>query len=127
MNEITKILVVEDSPTARRHTVDILVDAGYDVVSASDGKEAIELAGQYQPDVVVLDIVLPKKNGYQVCRTLRNDPRQETKILLLTAKDQESDRIWGERQGADGWLSKPVTAKDLLTAVLELRPTVAAN
>lgn len=126
MSEEIKILVVEDSPTARQYLTDIISDAGYQVFTAEDGEKALELVHQHHPEVVVLDIVLPKKNGYQVCRTIKADPELAIKILMVTAKDQERDRIWGHRQGADSYLSKPVIAKDLLTAIDELVVTADA-
>ncbi len=112
-----KILVVEDSPTTRRQITDILESAGYEVIPAADGEAAIELVDEHKPALVVLDIVLPKKNGYQVCRKIKGTPELAVKILMLTAKDQEKDRIWGHRQGADFYLSKPVDAEQLVDAV----------
>lgn len=112
-----KILVVEDSPTTRRQITDILEGAGYDVITAADGEAALELVREHHPELVVLDIVLPKKNGYQVCRNIKADPELAIKVMMLTAKDQEKDRIWGQRQGADGYLSKPVNANELLATV----------
>ena len=120
MSEEIKILVVEDSPTARRQLAQIITDAGYTVITAEDGEQALELVSEHHPEVVVLDIVLPKKNGYQVCRSIKADPELAIKILMVTAKDQERDRIWGHKQGADSYLSKPIVAKELLTAIHEL-------
>ena len=74
MSEEIKILVVEDSPTARRQAAEIIGDAGYTVITAEDGEQGLELVREHHPQVVVLDIVLPKKNGYQVCRTIKADP-----------------------------------------------------
>lgn len=111
------ILVVEDSPTTRRSIVDALVDAGYRVITANDGEEAIAAAQAEKPDAVVLDIILPKKNGYQVCRQLKQDPEQAVPVLMVTAKGQEKDRMWGHRQGADAYLSKPVDREELVESV----------
>ena len=111
------ILVVEDSPTTRRMTVNVLEDAGYRVVTATDGEEAISVAQTEKPDAVVLDIILPKKNGYQVCRQLKQDPDRSVPVLMVTAKDQAKDRVWGHRQGADAYLSKPVNEKELVECV----------
>ncbi len=115
-----KILVVEDSPTARRATVDMLEGAGYEVITATDGEEALARAAEHQPHAVVLDIVLPKKNGYQVCRRLKEDKSSRTPVLMLTAKDQERDRIWGQKQGADAYLAKPVNREELIRSIDEL-------
>ena len=117
----TKILVVDDSPTELRLVTGPLRNCGYDVVTAADGEEALEKAAQERPDLIVLDVVLPKKNGYQVCRLLKNTPdTQGVKILLLTSKNQESDRYWGLRQGADEYLAKPFAEEDLLAAIAGL-------
>jgi twitching motility two-component system response regulator PilH len=115
-----KILVVEDSPTTRRQITEILESQGYEVISAEDGEAALELVREHHPELVVLDIVLPKKNGYQVCRNIKADPDLAIKVMMLTAKDQEKDRIWGQRQGADGYLSKPVNADELVESVAKM-------
>ncbi len=115
-----KILVVEDSPTTRRQITEILESQGYEVISAEDGEAALELVREHHPELVVLDIVLPKKNGYQVCRNIKADPDLAIKVMMLTAKDQEKDRIWGQRQGADGYLSKPVNADELIESVAKM-------
>lgn len=114
MSQELQVLIVEDSPTARQQMVDIVREAGYSYLATEDGATAIDLIREHHPEVVILDIVLPKKNGYQVCRTVKNDPELAIKILMVTAKDQENDRIWGHRQGADGYLSKPIDKPELL-------------
>ncbi len=124
MSSPQKILVVEDSPTTRRQITEILESQGYEVIAAEDGEAALELVREHHPELVVLDIVLPKKNGYQVCRNIKADPELAIKVMMLTAKDQEKDRIWGQRQGADRYLSKPVNADELIKAVAEM---VSAN
>lgn len=109
------ILVVDDSPTALKAIGDALDGAGYRVVTARDGEEALTVAQREHPDLIVLDIVLPKKNGYQVCRQLRRDPAIEhVKILLLSCKSEDSDRFWGQKQGADDYLTKPIRSCDLI-------------
>ena len=120
------VLVVEDSPTMRRQLQELLQDAGYETITANDGEIAIELIEQHHPEVVILDIVLPKKNGYQVCRRIKSDPDLAMKVVMATAKSEEKDRIWGKRQGADAYLSKPIRATDLLTVVSELASPVAS-
>jgi twitching motility two-component system response regulator PilH len=86
MSQEVQVLIVEDSPTARHQMVEIVSDAGYSYLVAEDGATAIELIREHHPEVVVLDIVLPKKNGYQVCRTIKNDPELAIKVLMVTAK-----------------------------------------
>jgi len=112
------VVVIDDSPTALRAAASTLQEAGFDVKTASDGEEAITLVTASQPDVIVLDIVLPKKNGFQVCRELRtNGTTENVKIILLSSKNQETDRFWGQRQGADAYLTKPVQAAELVSIV----------
>ncbi len=116
-----KILIVEDSPTAMLQITTILQKKGYDLIHAVDGEEAIQKAAEGLPRLIVLDIILPKKNGFQVCRQLKSAPvTQGIKILMLTSKIQESDRFWGFKQGADDYMTKPFEAEDLLRKVDEL-------
>jgi twitching motility two-component system response regulator PilH len=115
------ILVVDDSPTELKLVSRTLQAKGYRVVTAIDGDEALAKAASDQPDLIVLDVVLPKKNGFQVCRQLKNAAdTKNIKILLLTSKSQESDRFWGMKQGADGYMTKPLNEVDLLTNVSNL-------
>ena len=116
-----KILVVDDSPTDRRVVTSVLQRQGYAVVTAADGDEALEKVTLDIPDLIVLDVVMPKRNGFQVCRQLKTTPAtKDIKILLLTSKNQESDRFWGIKQGADGYITKPFADEELLNQVAEL-------
>ena len=115
------ILVVEDSPTYLRQITQLLQKNGYATISAMDGEEALEKAIQEHPDLIVLDVILPKKNGFQVCRQLKTSPgTQDIKIIMLTSKSQDSDRFWGLKQGADEYLTKPIDDDNLVTSVTEL-------
>ena len=115
------ILVVDDSPTELKLVTAALQGKGYRVVTATDGEEAIEKAIREQPRLVVLDVVMPKKNGYQVCRHLKTAPEtQGVKVLMLTTKNQDADKFWGMKQGADAYLTKPFAGADLLTQVARL-------
>jgi len=117
------IKVVEDSPTYLRKISALLQDRGYHTITAIDGEEAMEKAIQDDPTLIVLDVILPKKNGFQVCRQLKTSPAtQNIKILMLTSKSQDSDRFWGMKQGADGYMTKPVDENELLTTVAKLLP-----
>lgn len=112
------ILVVEDSPTDMRLVKSALANKGYNVLTASDGEEALQVVADERPDLVVLDVILPKKNGYQVCRELKNS--QDTKgikVILLSSKNQDSDRFWGMKQGADEYITKPFKDEELLASV----------
>ncbi|AWM35653.1 Alkaline phosphatase synthesis transcriptional regulatory protein PhoP [Gemmata obscuriglobus] len=115
------ILVVDDSPTEQRVVVSALQAKGYRVITAADGDEAIEKAGREQPRLIVLDVVMPKKNGYQVCRQLKSAPEtQHIKVLMLTTKNQDADKFWGMKQGADAYLTKPFASDELITNVTRL-------
>ena len=88
------------------------------MITAVDGEEALAKASAERPDLIVLDVILPKKNGFQVCRQLKAAP--DTKaipVVLLTSKSQASDRFWGMKQGADGYLTKPYAEADLLATL----------
>jgi len=118
---MSKILVVEDSPTQREIIIDILRGTGLDVMVAKDGVEAMEKVQLSCPDVVVMDIVMPKMNGYELCRRLKTNPKtQNVRVLMCSTKGQEFDRYWGLRQGADAYIVKPFQTKDFLKTVEQL-------
>ena len=97
---------------------DMLVKGGYDVVKATDGQEALRLAIEEQPDLVLLDLILPKLNGYQVCRQIKSTPETaHVPVVMITSKAKNSDRQWGLEQGADDYVVKPFEAEDLLEVV----------
>lgn len=112
------VLVVDDSPTGRHAACRLLERSGYQVSIAVDGEEALEKIASAPPPVVVLDIVLPKMNGYQVLRHLKSsDSTRGIKVILVSSKSQESDRFWGLKQGADDYIAKPYLDATLLAAV----------
>ena len=116
-----KILVVDDSPTELNLVTSALKTKGYQVISATDGEEALSKAVDEKPDLIVLDIILPKKNGFQVCRQLKTAPdTQDIKIVLLSSKSQDTDRFWGLKQGADEYVTKPFEDEDLLSQIARL-------
>ncbi|QEL15413.1 response regulator transcription factor [Limnoglobus roseus] len=115
------ILVVDDSPTEQRLVAAALSLQGYRVITAADGEEAIEKAAKELPRLIVLDVVMPKKNGFQVCRQLKTTAAtQNIKVLLLTSKSQDSDKFWGMKQGADAYMTKPFTDGDLVANITKL-------
>jgi twitching motility two-component system response regulator PilH len=117
----TKILVVEDSPTYLRQITHLLLEEGFNVVTAVDGEDALDKTVTENPDLIVLDVILPKKNGFQVCRQLKTAPdTQNIKILMLTSKSQDSDRFWGLKQGADDYMTKPFDDNELVANVTKL-------
>lgn len=115
------ILVVDDSPTDLNLMTSPLKQEGYQVITAVDGEEALDKALQEQPALIVLDVILPKKNGFQVCRQLKTAPEtKDIKILMLTSKTQDSDRFWGLKQGADEYMTKPFEDEDYVATVAKL-------
>ena len=113
-----KILIVDDSPTQIRIITTALQGKGYSIITAADGEQALELAAKEQPNLMLLDIILPKKNGFQVCRQLKTSPdTKDIKIILVTSKSEDTDRFWGLKQGADEYLTKPFVDTELLALV----------
>ena len=112
------VLVVDDSPTVRQAAMNLLEKRGYQVTAAVDGIDALEKIASSRPLLVVLDIVLPKLNGYEVLRQLRaSESTRGIKVILVSSKSQESDRFWGLKQGADDYIAKPYQDDALLAAV----------
>lgn len=108
------MLLVDDSPTEMRLMETALAGCGYRIFTAVDGEDALRKAARVRPDVVLLDVVLPKKSGFQVCRELKNRPEtSHIRVLLVTSKSQATDRFWGMRQGADDYVTKPYTPEQL--------------
>ncbi len=116
-----KILIVDDSPTERFFLSDLLCKRGYTVILATNGDEAVEQARAERPSLVVMDVVMPGQSGFQVTRALSRDPvTAAIPVILCTSKSNETDRIWGLRQGAREYLTKPVDADALLAKIAEL-------
>lgn len=112
------VLVVDDSPTETRIFVNTLVKAGYRVETASDGEQGVESARRLHPDLILMDVIMPVMNGFQATRTLRRDASTANiPIIMVTTKDQQTDRTWGLRQGANEYLVKPVDAAALLERI----------
>jgi DNA-binding response OmpR family regulator len=112
---VDKILVVEDETTLRETLVYNLTRQGYSVETASDGQAALETARRVKPDLIVLDLMLPKLDGFEVCRILRQE--MNVTILMLTARDDEIDRVIGLEMGADDYVTKPFSMRELLARV----------
>jgi twitching motility two-component system response regulator PilH len=119
---MSTVLVVEDSVTQREMITDLLKGSGLDVTVASDGVEALEQVQQgRRPDLVVLDIVMPRMNGYEVCRRLKADPKtQNVPVVMCSSKGEEFDRYWGMKQGADAYIAKPFQPTELVGTVKQL-------
>ncbi|MCX8145173.1 MAG: response regulator transcription factor [Azovibrio sp.] len=116
-----KILVVDDSPTERFFVTDLLTKNGYQVITAENGEEGIAKAKAEMPDLVIMDVVMPGLNGYQATRTLtRDEATKNIPVIVCTSKGQETDKIWGLRQGAMDYLVKPVNPEELLQKIAAL-------
>ena len=115
------ILVVDDSPTERFFLTDLLKRSGYDVLTAENGDDALAKIRLERPSLVVMDVVMPGSSGFQITRALNRDPEtQSIPVILCTSKSTETDRIWGLRQGARDYVTKPVDAEILLAKIAEL-------
>ena len=118
---MSTVLVVEDSVSQREMISDLLRKSGLNVTIASDGVEALEKIQGHCPDLVVLDIVMPKMNGYEVCRRLKADPKtQNVPVVMCSSKGEEFDRYWGMKQGADAYIAKPFQPTELVGTVKQL-------
>ncbi|MEW5942944.1 MAG: response regulator [Pseudomonadota bacterium] len=118
---INKILVVDDSPTERHFLGGILTNRGYQVIMAENGEEAIAMAKQEKPDLILMDVVMPGLNGFQVTRAItKDDETRHIPVIMCTTKGQETDKIWAMRQGARDYVTKPVTQDVLLKKIAAL-------
>lgn len=118
---MSKILVIDDEPFLVKALKIRLEIVGYEVITAYDGLDGLNKAIEEKPDLILLDVMLPKKNGYQICQLLKADEQyKHIPIVMLTAKGQKSDKEWGERAGADVYITKPFDDKELLAKIKEL-------
>jgi len=115
------VMIVDDSPTEVHVMQKALEEHGFETVAANDGSECLELARRVQPDLILMDVVMPGVNGFQATRTLARDPiTQGIPIVMISTKSQETDKIWGLRQGAVDFLVKPVSASALVAKAQEV-------
>lgn len=115
------VLIVDDSPTEIQTVRDMLSRNGYEVIVAESGEKGIDLAHEVKPDAVLMDVVMPGLNGFQATRQLTRDPATATiPIVMLTSKNQETDRVWGSRQGAKAYLTKPVQESLLINTLKQV-------
>ena len=113
-----KILVADDSVTDLKFIHSVIEGTGHEIITAMDGEDAEKKARLEKVSLIILDVIMPKKNGFQVCRALKQDGATKAiPIILLTSKGQESDKFWGEKQGADAYLVKPCQPKELMDTV----------
>ena len=118
---IRKILLVDDSRTELHHLGRLLMRHGFSVRTAQNGVEALHRLNEDKPDLILMDVVMPGQNGYQLTRSITHDLRfSDVPIILCTSKGQESDKVWGLRQGARDYIVKPVNGDELLAKIRAL-------
>ncbi len=118
---MAKILIVDDSPTQMANMIKIVESHGHKTVTATNGMEGVDKAKSELPDLILMDVVMPELNGFQATRKITKDPAtQHIPVILVTTKDQDTDKVWGERQGAKAYLVKPVQENELISKVNEL-------
>jgi twitching motility two-component system response regulator PilH len=118
---MAKVLIVDDSLTEMRRFTQFLTRAGHEVISANCGEDGVKMATEQQPDLILMDVVMPGINGFQATRLIsKNQATSHIPIIMVTTKDQETDKVWGKRQGAAAYLTKPVPEDLLFRTMNEL-------
>jgi twitching motility two-component system response regulator PilH len=120
---MARVLIVDDSPSQLMGMKRIIEKLGHEILTAEDGALGVEAAKRELPDLILMDVVMPNLNGFQATRSISKEPTtSHIPIVLVTTKDQETDRVWGMRQGAKAYLTKPVNEAALIKLVKELLP-----
>jgi twitching motility two-component system response regulator PilH len=115
---IKKILLVDDSKTELHYLSDLLTKRGFSVRTAEDGEDAMRRLDEEKPDLILMDVVMPGQNGFQLTRAITRDKRfADVPVIMCTSKNQETDRVWGMRQGARDYIVKPVDAEELMAKI----------
>jgi twitching motility two-component system response regulator PilH len=115
---IQKILVVDDSKTELHHLSELLSKRGFAVRTAENGEEALRRLSEDKPDLILMDVVMPGQNGFQLTRAITRDPKfSDVPVIMCTCKNQETDKVWGMRQGARDYIVKPVNGDDLVAKI----------
>ena len=113
-----RVLIVDDSPTETYKFKETLEKHGFEIISADNGADGVAVARQEQPDVVLMDVVMPGLNGFQATRQLsKGEDTKHIPVIIVTTKDQETDKVWGRRQGATDYLTKPVDEAVLIDPI----------
>lgn len=115
---MSTVLLVEDSIPTRKMIAELLTKQGLKVEVASDGIQALEVLPTLNPDLVILDIIMPKMNGYEVCRKIKSNPKTKNiPVIICSSKGEDFDRYWGIKQGADAYIAKPFKEKELIATI----------
>jgi len=115
---MAKILIAEDSETELAYLQEVLSSTSHEITTTRDGLQAEAAARDGKFDLIILDVIMPGKNGFQVCRALKTDPvLKATPVILLTSKSEASDKFWGKKQGADAYITKPFNPMELLLEI----------
>jgi len=118
---MSTVLIVDDSSALREMVAGLLINAGMTILEAKDGAEAQKKMETSPPDLVVLDIVMPNMNGYELCRWIKNNPTtQDVPVVICSSKGEEFDRYWGMKQGADAYIAKPFRPDEMVETVKQL-------
>ncbi|WP_049620905.1 twitching motility response regulator PilH [Frateuria defendens] len=120
---MARILIVDDSPSQLLGLKRIVEKLGHEALTAEDGAAGVEAAKRERPDLILMDVVMPNLNGFQATRTISKDPdTAHIPVVLVTTKDQETDKVWGMRQGAKAYVTKPVKEDELVRTLQEFLP-----
>ena len=118
---IHSVLVVDDSKTEQMYLTQLLQKSGMSVRSASNADDTMHMLAQEKPDLILMDVVMPGQNGFQLTRSIsRNPAYADIPIIMCTSKNQETDRVWGMRHGAKDYITKPVDSVELLAKIKAL-------
>lgn len=118
---MARILIVDDSPTQRMALTNILEKNNHEILIAEDGQQGIDVSRDELPDIILMDVVMPGLNGFQATRHItKYEATAHIPIIMLTSKDQETDRVWAERQGASDYIVKPANESELITKINKL-------
>ena len=118
---MARILIVDDSPSQLMGIRRIVEKLGHEAITAEDGAQGVEVCKRELPDLVLMDVVMPNLNGFQATRSISKDPTtQHIPVILVTTKDQDTDRVWGMRQGAKAYITKPFSETDLADMIQQV-------
>ena len=114
----SKVLIVDDSPVELENLKGIVEGAGYQVVTASNGNDALDKAKQFRPDVILMDVVMDGIDGFEACRNITNESTtSDIPVFFVTSKNQKADKVWGELQGGKGLISKPYSPNQIIDTI----------